>query len=69
MTVVIQTQPATWLRTAARNAIAPLKADAIRRRPAPIPQQGALRWTVLLVVSLAVLPAVGFAALAWFTGV
>ncbi len=33
-----------------------------------ISQQGALRWTMLLIASLAVLPAVGLAAMTWLAG-
>lgn len=38
------------------------------RHPPLIPKQAAMRWTVLMLASLALLPAVGLAALAWVTG-
>jgi hypothetical protein len=41
----------------------------MRYHPSPIPPQGAMRWAMLLVASLAVLPAVGLAALALLTAV
>lgn len=46
-----------------------MKIHAMRPHHHPLmPQQGALRWAMLLIASLAVLPAVGLAALAWLHG-
>lgn len=38
------------------------------RYPPLIPKHAAMPWTVLMIASLALLPAVGLAALAWSTG-
>lgn len=40
----------------------------MRHRLCLISQQSTLRWTMLLIASLAVLPAVGLAAMTWLAG-